>query len=415
MRAIVVSGLFLILAGCGGELDELALDEELEEVRARFGASDDASLASLPPSQGPVLRAADDAELTLRLKQSAPGQHILLTGPRYTAPRTLGPGDVVVNRELARMPLVLGRYTLAGAGAIVYGLDFRGVGVSISGDRARLLRSRIHDLGKESPVGVSGGDQVVIAYNEIFRWGTTAACGAARGLTIRAPRPNGSDGATRIKVFRNYFHDQIGRTLETCEGDSEVIAAGQTGASGRGESRFEGHFHHNLIVSCLGDNEGFGVKSSYNLIERNHLVNLRGFNLRLGGFNTFIANRLEGTSKPGGDRGGYRNLSLGEVFAGRLSIRGGDGVWGSNGDYRYLRSDGTRVIGARAASLEVGVDRHDIWSLPALGTLIEATSVAPTLGPEQKGTLNRWSQAASLAVPDAVRLTPAEVGPLSTR
>jgi hypothetical protein len=371
--------------------------------------------AELPPSTGPVLFAANDAELTQRLSQSQPGQHIVLTGSLYQQARTLGDGDMVINRDLQHMPVIKGRFALIGADSWVYGLDFDGASVSIAGDRARIVRCKVHDLGSTSPIAVGGGRDVVVAYCEVYRWGTTAPCGGARGINIRSPKLDGSDGATRIEVFRNYIHDQIGRNPETCANDAEVIAAGQTGATGRGESHFEGHFHHNLIVNCLADNEGFGVKSSYNLIEYNHLIEVRGFNLRLGGFNRFIGNRVEGSLHPGGDRGGYRNLTLGEVFAGALTIRGGDYDWLEGGAYRYMRSDGTKVIGAHAQAIKVGVDAWDVWTRPARDTLVESTNVAPVLGPEQIGTIDRWDQAPSMPVPQAITLTPADVGPFTSQ
>ncbi len=367
----------------------------------------------LPASVGPALTAANDSELTSQLSKSQAGQHIELTGSLYLMGRTLGAGKVVINKNLKKMPVIKGSYNLSGKNSVIYGLDFTGAGVSISGDGAKLLRSKIHDLGTRNLVYVGDGETVVIAYNEMYKWGATSKCGASRGINIRAPFLKGGEGATRIKVFRNYIHDQVGYNPETCEGDAEVIAAGQTGSAGRGESKFEGHFHHNLIVNCMGDNEGFGVKSSYNLLEFNHLKEVRGFNLRLGGFNRFIGNRIEGSSKPGGDRGGYKNLSLGENFAGDVSIRGGDSYWGENVSYKYMRSDQTRIIGLKAPRLTIGVDKYNVWNLPAVNTLVEATSIEPQLGPEQKDTINRWNKSASEVVPDAVNLTTDDVGPLA--
>ncbi len=381
--------------------------------------SKDALSVTVPKSIGTALTAKDDKELSSRISAAKYGQHILLTGKLYTQDRTIDTGTIIRAADIRHMPVVQAHYNLSGNDIYIEGLDFSGkeAGVDINGDRIHFSRSKIHDIGKATPIGVGDGDGIEIAHNEIYNWGTTAACGSARGLSIRSPLPTGRDGATHIQVYRNYFHDQIGYNSESCDNDAEVIAAGQTHVNGRYAGRMEGLFRHNYFVNTAGDNEGFGIKSSYNRIEFNHLKGARGFNLRIGGFNEFVGNRVEGTPsfpRPGGNRGGYKNLSLGEVMDGTLDVFGGTHSWLDQQVGSFLQSDGTKVIGARVRKIEVGVDSSSRWTMPALNTLIQSTSVAPEYGTDQKLTDNEWNKSPSMAVPEAVRLDPSLVGPYAT-
>ena len=370
----------------------------------------------LPASVGTPLKAANDSELTTALSKSAAGQHIVLTGTSYSAARTLGAGKVITSADLAKMPVITGVYTLSGNGAIVHGLYFSGAGrVVISGDRAQVLRSKLQGQ-TDIPITVNGGTGVIIARNELSSWGKNTEGGARRGISVKAPRQDGTDGASQLTICYNYIHDQLGYNPETVETDAEVIALGQTGSGGRSQSKLEAWVHHNLIVNCAGDNEGFGVKSSYNKIEYNHLIGVRGFNNRTGGYNTYIGNRLEKIVGSGArlNRGGYKNRSLGEVIDGNIRIEGGNYNFGET-HQSYMRSDSTEVIGTTAKGFIIGVDEWNKWNLNAVNTLIEATNVAPTLGNEQSNTRNRWSTTASVSVPTAIRVASADVGPLSDR
>ncbi len=365
----------------------------------------------LPESVGAPLTAANDAELTARLAESAPGQHIILTGSSYSAARTLGEGDVVVNLDLDAMPRIAGNYTLEGDEAIVYGLDFDGANVVIHGARDRVLRSRIHDLGSESLVSISLGEDAIVAYDEMYRWGGTGMCEARRGINIRSPRSDGMDGAWRPQVFRNYIHDQIGFNPESCATDGEVIAVGQTTASGRAQVRLEARIHHNYLVDVGGDNEGIGVKSSYGVIAFNHMVRARGLNNRFGGLNLYIGNRFESPTSGGPEvgRGGYCNVSLGEVIEGRMDVFDGDTLFTDTAPMTRLRSDSTEIVGTTYAVLYIG-DCFDYGPYDAIQTLVRNTNAPPTLGPDQSGTIDEWDQPAIYDVPDAIRLTPADVG-----
>ena len=365
----------------------------------------------LPPSVGEPLTAADDAELTDRLDESAPGQHILLTGSSYSADRTLGDGDVVVNLDLDALPRVTGTYVLEGDEATVYGVDFDGGTVGIRGARNRLLRSKVHDVGARSPVSISLGEDAIVAYSEIYQWGESGTCGARRGINIRSPRSDGSDGAWRPQVFRNYIHDQINYNPESCQTDGEVIAVGQTSASGRAQVRHEARVHHNYLVDVGGDNEGIGVKASYSVIAFNHVNRARGLNNRWGGYNLYVGNRFENPSSGGPQvsRTGHCNVSLGEVLDSRVDVFDGDTLFTDTSPGTRLRSDSVQIVGTTYDVLYVG-DRFDYGPHDAIDTLVRGTNAPATLGPDQSGTIDEWDQPPIYDVPDAIFLTPADVG-----
>ncbi len=368
----------------------------------------------LPESVGQPLTAANDSQLTAALNESSPGQHIILTGSSYSNNRTLGSGDVIVALDISNPPTVSAKYTLSGADSIVHGLDFNGGYLVITGDRAQVLRCYIHNVGAQVPIAIDDGDDVVIACNEIFNWGAEGECEARRGIRIKAPRPEMHDGARRPRISWNYIHDQINYNPETCSPDAEVISVGYGGGGQRGQSKLEAWIHHNYIVNCVGDKEGIGVKSSYNLIEFNHLSGLRGFNNRHGGFNEYIGNRIENIQGEGmrHNRGGYRNKSIGEVTTGSFQVESGGYNFGEiHGESStYMRSEGVQIIGSKASSFEIGVNKGN---LDAIDVLIENTNIPPNLLSNQSSTINRWDQPASISVPRAIRLTPNDVGPLS--
>ncbi len=365
----------------------------------------------LPESNGSPLFAANDSELTARLSSSHPGQHIVLTGAQYSAARTLGDGKVVVNLDLNDMPRITGDYSLDGADATVYGLDFDSARVTLRGDRARVARSKIHHTSG-SPVVILDGEDAVVAYSEIYHWGELGDCGAARGIVIRAPLPNGSDGTLRPDIFRNYLHDQVNYNPETCSSDGEVIAVGQTSASGRAKTRLAATIHHNYLVDVAGDNEGIGVKGSYSIIAFNHLVGARGLNNRFGGFNLFIGNRAEAVvgGGLGFHRTGYCNVSLGEVIDGSVIIDDGDTYWTDpDNSKNRLRSDSVEIAATTYDQLSIG-ERYEYGPYDAIDTWVRAGNKAPLLGSEHSGTIDEWDQPSPYSVPPPASLTTADVG-----
>ena len=252
----------------------------------------------MPAFNGTLLKAVNDSALTSVLSVSAVGQHIVLTGSTYSTSRTIGFGKVLVG-DLANLPTVGGIWTFAGPDAIVYGIHKKSGRLNIDGPghRCQIIRCYISDITGTYPIWVGGGDDIVIARNEMFSWGVDSPCGGQKGISVRAPRPGLADGARRIRISYNYFHDQLGYNEESCTNDAEVISLGLTQSEGRARSEMQAWVHHNLIVNCLGDTEGLMVKASYNRIEFNHLNNVRGFNNRFGGFNQYIGNRVQNASE----------------------------------------------------------------------------------------------------------------------
>jgi len=378
-----------------------------------FGAT-----GELPTSVGTPLEAANDTQLTTELGNATAGQHILLTGSSYSTHRTLADGIMIIG-DPASAPDINGVYTLSGDDSWVWGLDFdHNTGsVIVSGDRANVQRCYFSNATNRSPVRVQDGDDVVIAYNEIDNWGSTGTCGAYQGITVTTPSLGSTDGAIRIEVAYNYLHDQVGYNPESCSNDAEFIQIGQTGTGGRAQSNAGAYVHHNYVVNCLGDNEGMGVKSSNGAFEYNHFDNVRGFNNRFGNDNTFTGNRMENVLGGGRtNRGGLRNLSLGEVTDGPMQAEGGtmegDDTW--PGGTQYFRSDTTKFIGTEATGgIHVGVTTSATWTLNALDTLVQDTSSTVTTGTMETNTTDDSAGAPSQSVPTAITLTTADVGPLA--
>lgn len=364
----------------------------------------------LPASVGTALTAANDSELTTALSTSASGQHIQLTGASYSTSRTLSAGKVLVG-DPANPPSFTGNLDLSGDGAIVYGLDINGGTIVSSGNNVKILRNLIHGYtGTGTLFRITDGDDVLISHNEIYSWGAAGSCGAVRGLAIRTPFLNLTDGAIRPEVCYNYFHDQIGYSEEACPNDAEFIALGEAGSSERAVSQAYCHVHHNYASACNGDDEGMSVKSSYGTIEYNHFNNVRGFNNRLGGLNTYRGNRVTNQGGTLTNRGGYQNTSIGENFSGAVYVDGGNWAWGDTPS-SYLQSDGTQIIGMTTTDLRIGDDRWSVWNLNATGTTVTECSVNPTLGAEQDNTTNNWNGSYGGTMPDTITLTTAQVGP----
>lgn len=257
---------------------------------------------------------------------------------------------------------------------------------------------------------IADGEDAVLAYSEIYGWGRTGVCEAARGINPRAPLPNGDDGAFRPHIFRNYVHDQVDYNPETGGPDAEVIAVGQTAASGRAQTRFAGRIHHNYLVRVRGDNEGIGVKASYSVIAFNHLREARGLNSRFGGFNLFIGNRVEDVIGGGSfHRTGHGSVSLGEHIPGSIVIDDGDTLWTDTAGRSRLRSDSVEIVGATYDSLRIG-DKYEYGPYDAVHTLVRACNMAPVLGSEQSGTIDEWDQPSPYPVPTPITLTESDVG-----
>jgi hypothetical protein len=374
-------------------------------------------------SAGPFLMVKNDNELTQALATANNGQFIVLSGQNYNLDREIGAGRVLVAKNLDRMPKIFGKYSFVGEDTTIYGLDFVQHGLYIDANKVKILRSKIHDIGAEIPINIYHGDNVIIAYNEIYNWGRDdIQCGARKGISTQAyaktfNSPNGSVG---IKIYRNYLHDQIGYNNEgTCVIDAEVINVGGTAASGRSQSVHDAYIHHNLIVNALGDDEGIGVKSSYNRIEFNHLKEVRGFNNRSGGHNYYIGNRVENAKSNQFSRSGYNNWSIGEVIDGTVTVAGGTFKWGELRSSELTKGSATmmpfrvHLIGLQANQIHIGVDQYNKLNLDAYGTVVIQSNVEPILGDLHSATnISSWNEAATqFNIPEAIRLTPNEVGP----
>jgi hypothetical protein len=245
----------------------------------------------LPPCTRTV-RVADAAALGGALGGAQPGDCLVLSDGQYAAPAISAKGTAekpIVIRAQNRGKAVFssGQLRLMGAEyVVVEGTNYtNGATISIvNANNNRITRSVIRPGGGGSFVQLTGTSKNNrIDHNEL---GPLTADG-------HLVEPTGFSEGTRID--HNYLHDV---TPSTGNG-RETIRLGCCGTQYDAHETFN-IVEYNLLVSCDGESEMIGMKSSSNTVRFNTIRSSRGqISFRAGKKNTVHSNYILGEGKPG--------------------------------------------------------------------------------------------------------------------
>jgi hypothetical protein len=360
---------------------------------------------AIPAVTAGVVRVSNGTELARALASAKAGQHIVLANGVYTAPGgdfelkasgTLG-APIVIRAENPLAARVTSDIKLSGHDVIASGLVVDRAQVELAGDRARLTGSRIQNHDGIA-VLISRGVDTRVDHNELVGLG-------GRGISID-PIPGKSEALQRPRIDHNWLHDFVGQRASI--GTHAPIQIGQCLA--QTDCSVQALVEYNLIERVDQAHSIISVKSSDNVIRANTVLDSAGGIVnRHGERNLYEANWIEGS------RGMWirdeDNTAIGNkiVDSGGIGLRVLAGNVDTSGKQKgYPNAVNTHLIGNDVDRLTIGWG-YRTAHIAAKDTVIEGSQGAKAQIRMAQGVTQQAQP--SIEVPEAVRLTRADVGP----
>lgn len=324
--------------------------------------------------------------------------------------------------------VVTGNVTLSADGVTLYGIMFDDVRLNVYADDCRIRRCIFDDYStnegfntyvSKTSSPVAPADNTEFAYNE-FRH--------SKGIGIRV-----NAGSTNTKIFRNYFHDF---TANSGSGNVHEAIGFGTGTPTQDEAMY-GVIEYNFILRSAHDAEAISIKSSYNTIQYNHILdctdetitfngsnynipnaNKNGsINNRFGRYNIYLGNNVENSG------GYYISDEFTEWYGNKTTSGSGmrikHGVYTRSdtvpsGGSKYLRVSDTDLKGNDFSAIHIGFEFSSVtYNYNTLNTDIDGDNGAtPTY--ENSTDQSETNTSASLSyspIPTPIELDDTDVGP----
>jgi hypothetical protein len=357
-------------------------------------------------SSGKSIPVSGKPELEDALANAHPGDRIMLAGGVYDGDYVLSkhgtPSEPIVVTAQAGADVVLtGSFKLAGSYGVLAGFGFRAGSINIEGDNNRVTKNHLQDSEKSAVV--LRGKQNRIDHNKIERAGAVGIRVLVKGGTVSN------------RIDHNHIH-----SLRDGGGYSDLHEAIQVG-QGRNMTTAAAR---TLIESNLLENvragkeaEAISVKSSYNVILGNTLMNSRSsLNNRHGNNNLWknnwiedaVALRISGDdNEVVGNRAVNANII---IMAGDVSNESGKSLELPNGKGGHPVARRTLVSGNQVdgGKLVLGGEFRKAYPLPAQGTILELNQ-AEIAEKNHAETVRRDGTTIDPGI--ARKLSPLEVGP----
>jgi hypothetical protein len=359
----------------------------------------------VPAPTAGVVTVSNGAQLAQALAQVRAGQHIQLEDGVYSAPGgrfdlkisgTVG-APIVIEAKNPLQARLTSDLRLSGSDQIASGLVFDGVEAEIAGDRSRITGSRSQNVDGIA-ITITRGHDTRVDHNELVGL-------HGRGISIKPSTAN-PQALLQPRIDHNWLHDFAG-TRHDLESHA-AIQVGQTLT--HSDIAIGAIVEANLMERIYQCHSVISVKSSDNVIRNNTLLGSAGGIVnRHGERNLYEANWIEGA------RGMWIRDEDNVLIGNKIKDSAGYGlrILAGNVDPNskqkgYPNAVNTVLIGNEVDRLIVGYG-YSSAHIPARGTVIEGPQGAKVEIRMAQGTVELPN--ASVEVPEAVRLTRADVGP----
>lgn len=222
---------------------------------------------------------------------------------------------MIKGASTSNRPHLKGSFSLDGTYTVVTGFEVSGNGAfRIRGNFNRVTRNYIHDFGV-SPISFSEARSNRADHNEIARMLPNIMDNAAYGIFLAAGSGQDSTHAKDNRVDHNYLHDFPDQpnnghsAMQFGSGDSTIYDARTL-------------VDNNLIVSCNGDSETVGFKTSSNSFIGNTVLKSKSYVSNRHGHDNIYKNNWVETVKGFGIRGRARSSSAITRRTAYASLRG---------------------------------------------------------------------------------------------
>jgi hypothetical protein len=342
-----------------------------------------------------------DYALGNALDAALPGDHIVLANGSYHGFSIASSGQsgkpIVIRAADILQARVSGEVTIDGDYIWVLGMDMASYPIVINGQDDRVSRNRFRRA--DHPIlATDTSRRAEIDHNEIDQ-GNTGGEGDRRGIRLNYKTESG-DLVYNHHVHHNFLHGAAGS-------DNNGIVSSENG--NQREFQAGTVIEYNLIMDWPGGRQ-IGVKSGGNIIRFNTSINAGSeeYVNRTGVNNQWIANWSDGARIRINDRD---NIAIGNVsrvvlFGGNQTAADADANGLATG---YIPAENTLVAG-NTGMLRLGPVFPGYGGEPIRNTKIEAHQ-GPIEHLRDSGT--SISTSTSRTIPQAFRLSPAEVGPFA--
>ncbi len=366
------------------------------------------------PNATKTTEASQCSALQAALNNAQQGEHIVADNTAYNCNVTMNKTGVVLRSKNLLGATFTGQITMEGSNNYLFGFKIHGnnTNVRLGGTNNKVLRNNFQGWPRFAITAVTGrGGE--IGYNEFSRPCPWATCGGGDyplRIAIRTAENSPSNFHFNAKVYRNYFHDfptkpnpanyHSGQddAMEVCQTLRPATAMLQTGWL----------IEYNLIANHLQGHGVMDFKCGGNIIRYNTMINSPAgrIDARNGHYNTVVGNWMEGT-------GGMTVLGRGHNYIGNRIVGGGsimvmaaDGEWNINQNGLKQRAYEVTLTGNNAP-LTIG-KTYGGETFPAFNTRVQGHHGNISYGMH---TGTSVSASATGDVPQAVKLTPSQVGP----
>lgn len=352
--------------------------------------------------------------LQAALNAAQSGEHVVADNTAYNCNLTMSKTGVVLRSKNLLGATLGGEVVISGSGNYLFGFKIHGpqTNVKLGGTGNKVLRNNFQGWPRFAITMVTGrGGEV--GYNEFSNPCPWATCGGGDyplRIAIRSAENSPSNFHFNAKVYRNYFHDFPTKPnpANYHSGQDDAIEVCQTLRPATAMLQTGWLIEYNLIQNHLQGHGVLDMKCGGNIVRFNTMVNVPGgrIDARNGHYNTVIANWLEGTGGMTIHGRGHRYIGNKVTGGGNISVMAADGEWNNVINQIKQRAYEVQMIG-NIGTLKVG-HAYAGDTIPAYNTRVEGHQGGVSLG-VQTGTV--VSNSTSVDVPQAVKLTPSQVGP----
>jgi poly(beta-D-mannuronate) lyase len=364
------------------------------------------------PAATRTVNVSNSSQLSSALSSAQAGDHIVLANGSYggfSVSRSGQSGKPIVIRPTnLHGAKFTGNIAVSGNYVWVLGMDMGSRTISVTGSNNRISRNYFKATAGNAVVTQKGAVKNEIDHNEHAGGTLTYSSSGNHAIFMRSVCAHESNNY----VHHNYLHDSSGPEVNAVALMSGwgVLCSGSHGPAPHANNLIE----HNLIVNW-GSGYCLRTKDGGNTFRLNTCINVPpGIQNRHGEQNQWIANWVEG----GGPLRLYdgKNSVIGNRFTGTyLQIGSGNRAYlAPQESSTYVAATDSTVAG-NIGQLRIGFNYSNYDTVPAKNNRIEAHQTGNGCGQGSitcaRHTGTTFSSNTSRSFPEAVKLTPSQVGP----